>query len=75
MWADQCSLRGVWGESSRGREKALSPQVRCLVLSGRDRRLASEEGRLRDGSVVLEQVGEVGGGLVSLWINVSSIAK
>lgn len=24
-------------------EKTLSPQVRCLVLSGRDSRLASEE--------------------------------
>lgn len=30
-------------------EKALSPQVQCLVLSGGDRRLASEERRLREG--------------------------
>ena len=30
-------------------EKALSPQVRSLVLSGGERRLASEERRLREG--------------------------
>ena len=30
-------------------EKALSPQVRSLVLQGRDRRLESEERRERDG--------------------------
>ena len=30
-------------------EKALSPQVRCLVLSGGVRRFASDERRLRDG--------------------------
>lgn len=28
-------------------DKALSPQVWCLVLSGGDRKLASEERRLR----------------------------
>lgn len=30
-------------------EKALSPQVRWLVLSGMDRRLVSEERREREG--------------------------
>ena len=44
-------------------EKVLSPQVRCLVLSGGDRRLASEERRLQEG-VVVEQVGKVGGGQI-----------
>lgn len=30
-------------------EKALSPQVRCLVLVGGDRRLASEDLSVREG--------------------------
>ena len=44
-------------------ERALSPQVRCLVLSGCERRFASDDRRLRV-SVVVEQVSEVGRGLV-----------
>ena len=34
-------------------ETALSPQVRCLVLSGGERRLASEERRCREGGSVV----------------------
>lgn len=40
-------------------EKALSPQVQCLVSGGRKRRWALEDRRLQEGGV-----GEVGGGLV-----------
>ena len=45
------SLMGLGSEFQRegaAMEKALSPQVRCLVLSGVDRRLASEERRQRE---------------------------
>lgn len=47
--------RGSYGKGS-------SPQVWCLVLSHGDRMLASEEWRLMERSVVVEQVGEIGGG-------------
>uniref|UniRef100_A0A3B4AYT8 Polycomb group protein RNA binding region domain-containing protein n=1 Tax=Periophthalmus magnuspinnatus TaxID=409849 RepID=A0A3B4AYT8_9GOBI len=46
------SRRGLGSEFQRvgaAMEKALSPQVRSLVLQGRDRRLELEERRERDG--------------------------
>ena len=46
------SLMGLGSEFQRegaAMPNALSPQVRCLVLSGMDRRLASEERREREG--------------------------
>jgi len=44
-------------------EKALSPQVRCLVLSGRVQEVGIGGAGAGGRSVVVEQVGEVGGGL------------
>lgn len=60
--------RSVQSQMSLGREfqrvgaaieKAVSHPVRCLVLTGGDRRLASEEWSLREVAMALEQGGDV----------------
>ena len=46
------SLMGLGSEFQRvgaATEKALSPQVRCLVRAGRERRFPSEDRRAREG--------------------------
>lgn len=49
-------------EGGAAMEKALSPQVRCLVLSVGERRLESEERRLWEGVWWWSRVGEVARG-------------
>ena len=63
------SLMCLWREFQReaaATEKALSPQVWCLVLWGGGRKFVSEEWRVRDGLWWWSRSARWGGGLMSV---------